>query len=60
MVAEVIATVKGLAAARAFGVVAVVCILLRGGCVLVLVVAIEVRAALERFGVAMREQADDW
>lgn len=57
MVAEVVAAVKRVAAACALGVVAKVRVLLRGGCVLVLVVAVEVCAALERLGVAAGEEA---
>lgn len=60
MVAEVVAAVEGVAAARALGVVAVVGVLLRRRRVLVLVVSVEVGAALEGFGVAARVEADYW
>lgn len=59
VVAEVVAAVERVAAARALGVVAKVRLLLRGGGVLVLVVSVEVGASLEGFGVAAGEQADD-
>ena len=55
-----VAAVKRVAAPRALGVVAVVGVLLRRRSVLVLVVSVEVGAALEWFGVAAGVEADDW
>jgi hypothetical protein len=60
VVAEVVAAVKRVATPCALGIVAVVGLLLRGRCVLVLVVPVEVGAALEWFGVAAGMEADYW
>lgn len=58
VVAKVVASVKRVATACALGVIAKIRVLLRRGCVLVLVVAVEVCATLERLGVAAGEEAN--
>lgn len=57
VVAKVIATVKGVAAAAAAGVIAVIRLLLRGRSVLVLVVTVKIGATLKGFRIATGVEA---